>query len=80
MGAAASVVIGIIRVIIEQIVDFTIWFYTTFLPFMLKYFGIPLFLLVILLGLAFTGGTLFFMVIFFVFMYFFVKNLILTPP
>lgn len=80
MGAAASVVIGIIRVIIEQIVDFTIWFYTTFLPFMLKYFGIPLFLLGILLGLAFTGGTLFFMVIFFVFMYFFVKNLILTPP
>jgi len=80
MGAVASVVVGIIRVIIEKVIEFAIWFYTTFLPFMLKYFGIPLFLLGILLGFAFTGGTIFFMIIFFIFMYYFIKNIILTPP
>jgi hypothetical protein len=70
----------LIRLIFRYIIKFTIWFYTTFLPFIIKYFGIPLFLLGILLGLAFTGGTMCFIVIFFIFMYYFVKGTIFSHP
>uniref|UniRef100_A0A6C0HLC8 Uncharacterized protein n=1 Tax=viral metagenome TaxID=1070528 RepID=A0A6C0HLC8_9ZZZZ len=71
---------SIIAGIIGGIVDFAIWFYTSLVPFMLKYFGIPLFVLGLLLGLAFTGGTLFFIAIFFIFMYYFIKKIVMTPP
>ena len=52
------------------------WFYLEFLPFIIQYIGIPLFVLGIILALAFAGGTLLFVILFFVFMYFFIKGTI----
>lgn len=53
---------------------FIIWFYTEVIPFILQYIAIPMFVLGILLALAFAGGTLLFTVVFFIFMYFFIKG------
>ena len=54
------------------------WFYLTFLPFVLQYIGIPLFLLGVLLALAFAGGYLVFVIAFCIFMYFFIKGTIFS--
>ena len=62
--------------ILGLVVKFMIWFYFTFLPFIIQYIGIPLFILGILLALAFAGGTILFTILFFVFMYFFIKGTI----
>jgi hypothetical protein len=70
----------LLKTVTKYIIKFTIWFYTKFLPFVIKYFGIPLFLLGLLLGLAFAGGTMFFIIIFFIFMYYFVKGTIFSAP
>ena len=58
------------------IAKFMKWFYLDFLPFIIQYIGIPLFVLGIILALAFAGGTLLFIVLFFIFMYFFIKGTI----
>jgi hypothetical protein len=62
--------------ILGVVVNFMIWFYLTFLPFVIQYIGIPLFILGIMLGLAFAGGTVLFTILFFLFMYFFIKGTI----
>ena len=62
--------------ILGVVVKFMIWFYLTFLPFVIQYIGIPLFILGIMLGLAFAGGTVLFTILFFLFMYFFIKGTI----
>ena len=59
------------------ILSFVKWFYLTFLPFIIQYIGIPLFVLGIILALAFAGGTLLFIILFFIFMYFFIKGTII---
>jgi len=55
---------------------FVKWFYIDFLPFVIQYIGLPMFFLGILLAFAFAGGTLLFMIIFFIFMYYFIKGTI----
>ena len=76
-----------ISVVIEQIIDkliggpvvilakFAWWFYGTLIPFIIKWIGIPMFLLGVLLAVSFAGGTALFTIVFFVVMYFFVKNI-----
>jgi len=56
------------------LVVFVKWFYIDFLPFVILYIGLPMFFLGILLAFAFAGGTLLFMFIFFIFMYYFIKG------
>lgn len=60
--------------------DFLVFFYINFIPFIITYFGIPLFILGVLLCLAFTGSTVFFVVIFFIFLYYFIKGTVLRNP
>ena len=61
--------------------EFAWWFYTTFIPFIIKWFGIPLFALGILLAIAFAGGTAIFTIVFFIVMFFFIKGLLFdTKP
>ena len=79
---------GIPGVIIEQVSDkliggpvvlvarFAWWFYGTFIPFVIKWIGIPMFLLGVLLAVSFAGGTALFTIVFFLVMYFFVKKVI----
>lgn len=56
------------------ILYFAKWFYLTFLPFVIQYIGLPMFVLGVLLALAFAGGTMLFTIVFFIFMYFFIKG------
>ena len=51
-------------------------FYGTFLPFVIQYIGIPLFVLGVVLALAFAGGTMVFTIAFCIFMFFFIKGTI----
>ena len=67
--------------VFRQIFLFARWFYLTFLPFVIQYIGLPMFVLGVLLALAFAGGTMLFTIIFFIFMYFFIKGTIFdTKP
>ena len=66
----------VISPILKAIYYFAKWFYLTFLPFIIQYIGIPLFILGIILALAFAGGTLVFTILFFIVMYFFIKGTI----
>jgi hypothetical protein len=50
------------------------WFYTTLVPFLVQYIGIPMFALGVLLALAFAGGTILFTIVFFIIMFFFIKG------
>jgi hypothetical protein len=61
---------------------FTKWFYLTFLPFIIQYIGIPMFILGVLLALAFAGGTMIFTILFFIFMFYFIRGTIFNskPP
>jgi hypothetical protein len=62
--------------ILKGIFSFVVWFYGEFLPFIIQYIGIPLFVLGVLLALAFAGGTVVFVIAFFIFMFFFIKGTI----
>ena len=62
--------------ILKGIFGFVVWFYGEFLPFIIQYIGIPLFVLGVLLALAFAGGTVVFVIAFFIFMFFFIKGTI----
>jgi hypothetical protein len=76
----------VVGTIIEQVVDkviafpiviiakFAWWFYTKFIPFIVKWIGIPMFLLGVILAVSFAGGTVLFMIVFFLVMYFFIKK------
>ena len=55
---------------------FAKWFYLTFLPFIIQYIGIPMFALGVLLALAFAGGTMIFTILFFIFMFYFIRGTI----
>jgi hypothetical protein len=67
---------GFLASIFTGLLNFAYWFYAKFLPFVLQYIAIPMFALGVLMALAFAGGTLAFTIIFFVFMYFFIKGTI----
>lgn len=53
---------------------FAKWFYFTLIPFILQYIGIPMFALGILLAVAFAGGTILFTIVFFIFMFYFIRG------
>ena len=79
MGNFVSAVLDYVLIpIFKGLYYFAKWFYLTFLPFVVQYIGIPLFILGIILALAFAGGTLVFTVLFFIFMYFFIKGTIFS--
>ena len=81
MGAVLSILFDFVAFVCVEIYYFAKWFYLTFLPFVIQYLGIPLFFLGILLALAFAGGTVLFTLVFFIFMYYFIKGtLINTKP
>ena len=54
------------------------WFYLTLIPFILQYIGIPMFALGILLAVAFAGGTILFTIVFFIFMFYFIRGTIFS--
>ena len=60
------------------VLSFVKWFYLTFLPFVIQYIGIPLFVLGVVMAIAFAGGTLLFTILFFIFMYYFIKGTIFS--
>jgi hypothetical protein len=70
----------IIKIILQAIWDMIVWVYLTLIPFMVTYIGIPLFILGILMGISFSGGSLIIMLIFFVSMYFFIKKTVFHNP
>ena len=78
LGDVVTIISSIIWSILKAILKFSAWFYFKFIPFILQYIGIPLFVLGIILALAFAGGTLVFIIAFFIFMYFFIKGTIFT--
>lgn len=53
---------------------FAYWFYLEVIPFVLQYIAIPMFVLGILVALAFAGGTLLFTIVFVIVMYFYIKK------
>ena len=56
---------------------FAVWFYGTFLVFVISYIGIPMFTLGILLSLALAGSTMLFIIIFLIAMYYFIRGTII---
>ncbi len=76
LGAIGIAFKDLLGYVFSSIFQFAKWFYLTFLPFVIQYIGIPMFALGVLLALAFAGGTMAFTIIFFVFMYFFIKGTI----
>ena len=56
------------------LLKFAWWFYGTLIPFVVQYIGIPMFALGILLAVAFAGGTVLFTIVFFIFMFYFIRG------
>jgi hypothetical protein len=79
MDAVIQIVYEIIKNTLYYVAMFAQWFYLTFLPFVIQYIGIPFFVLGILLALSFAGGTIVFAIVFFVFMFYFIKGTIFAP-
>jgi hypothetical protein len=75
-GAITKTALDIILNTGGILIQFMRWFYLTFLPFIIQYIGIPLFVLGVILAVAFAGGSLIFIILFFIFMYFFIKGTI----
>ena len=55
---------------------FAWWFYGTLIPFIIKWIGIPMFILGVLLAVSFAGGTVLFIIVFVIVMYFFIKKIL----
>ncbi len=70
--ALSNVILNVLSVIGR----FAFWFYATFLPFVIQYIGIPMFILGILLALALAGSTMLFVILFLIGMYYFIKGTI----
>ena len=81
MGSVFSLIFDFVAYVCDKIYEFSIWFYLSFLPFVIQYIGLPLFFLGILLAIAFAGGTVLFTTVFFVFIFYFIKGTIVdTKP
>lgn len=61
---------------IAILLRFIWWFYGTLIPFIVQYIGIPMFVLGIILALAFAGGTVIFIIVFCIVMFYFIKGTI----
>lgn len=72
IGAFTNIILNVLSVIGR----FAVWFYGTFLVFVIKYIGIPMFLLGILFALAFAGSTMLFIILFLIGMYYFIRGTI----
>ena len=72
-------VFDFVAYVILKIIIFAWWFYGTFLPFVIQYIGIPMFVLGLFIAAAFAGGTLLFTILFFIFMFYFIKGTIFDP-
>jgi hypothetical protein len=59
---------------VSLLLRFAWWFYGTLIPFVVQYIGIPMFALGILLAVAFAGGTVLFTIVFFIFMFYFIRG------
>ena len=77
MGAVISIIFDFVAFVCVQVYHFVIWFYLTFIPFIIQYVGLPLFALGILLALAFAGGTVVCTTAIFVFLFYFIKGTII---
>lgn len=74
-------VVDVVGYIGSALLRFVKWFYLTLIPFVIQYIGIPMFALGILLALAFTGGTVLFIIVFCIFMFYFIRGTLLkTKP
>ena len=70
----------IIKGLIAAVRDLIVWVYLTLIPFLVMYFGIPLFILGIMMGIAFSGGTFIILLIFFVSLFFFIQKTVFHNP
>jgi hypothetical protein len=75
-----QVAFEIIRTILKAIWDLIVWFYIVLIPFIVAYIGIPLFVLGILMAIAFSAGSLIIMIMFFIVMYVFIKKTVFHNP
>ena len=73
-GGLPSLFSGIIW-IVEGIFYALYYVLTTIVPFLVKYIGIPVFILGMVLGLMFTGGHILFVILFIVGIYFYINGL-----
>ena len=76
----ARILFEVAKIIGQAIWDMIVWIYLTLIPFLVTYIGIPLFILGILMGISFSGGSLIIMLIFFVSMYYFIKKTVFHNP
>ena len=78
MGQLLTVIAMVVDMLgrgpVGLLLRFLWWFYTTLVPFLVQYIGIPMFALGVLLALAFAGGTILFTIVFFLIMFFFIKG------
>jgi len=73
----------VIFAILKGIALVLYYIFVKIVPFMVVYFGIPLFILGAMMALLFVGGHMFFLVAFFVGVFFYIKgvfNIKLKPP
>ena len=68
-------ILGGIFIIFSWIVKFMTFLFTQIIPFLLKYIGIPLFILGAILALIFFGGHMFFIVALMVGVYLYIKGI-----
>ena len=68
-------ILGGIFMIFSWIVKFMTFLFTQIIPFLLKYIGIPLFILGAILALIFFGGHMFFIVALMVGVYLYIKGI-----
>ena len=73
VGDILRIVWDLICTVISGLLSFMSWFYLDFLPFILQYIAFPLFVLGVIMAIAFAGGTVLFTIMFFIFMYYFIK-------
>ena len=78
VGTIARISYDVITTIIYYVFCFMAWFWTEFLPFVIQYIALPLFVLGVIMAIAFAGGTVLFTIIFFIVMYYFIKETIFT--
>ena len=73
VGSVLEIAYNVISTVLGAVWSFMYWFYFEFLPVIIQYIAIPLFVLGIILAIAFAGGTLLFTIAFFIFIFFFIK-------
>lgn len=68
-------ILGGIFMIFSWIIKFMLFLFTKIIPFLLKYIGIPLFILGAILALIFFGGHIFFIVALMVGVFLYIKGI-----